>query len=164
MLCVFTETSPPWLMGTQVIPGSMRILGIIWLTALGQLFFPGSCFFFSPLVSPYTCTDCYSAEYSGEPLHRFLELFLLVVPSAPVCYPASLPFFEAALSSLNSNLLFPQLHETAGFWVSPSSTVVRKLPPGRKPGQSKVSPCLFPSLRNHNLVLPLFQCLKIIMS
>lgn len=109
MLCVFTETSPPWLMGTQVIPGSMTILGIIWLTALWQLFFPGSCFFFfffSPLVSPYTCTDCYSAKYSGEPLHRFLELFLLVVPSAPVCYPANLPFFEAASSSLNSNLCF----------------------------------------------------------
>lgn len=39
-----------------------------------------------------------------------------------------------------------------------------KLHPSRIPGQSKVSPSLFPSLRDHNLVLPVFQGLKIITS
>ena len=48
-----------------------------------------------------------------EPLHRFLELLLLVVPSSLVCYPASLPFFWKLLCPsvrpLGSGSLFPLL-------------------------------------------------------
>ena len=129
-------------MGTQVIPGSMRALGIIWLTALWQLFFPGSC---SPPPPPHL---------GLEELHPIPARTVIQPCKSAFFFFLSLPFSEAALS----------FTETARFWIPVPSTAICKLHPSRKPGQSKVSPCLFPSLRDHNPVLPVFQGLKIITS
>lgn len=91
-------------------------------------------------------------------------LFLLVVPSFPIHYPASTAFVITALP-LNSNLcLLNSL--SAGFDLDPHFLYCcLKIASKQKNQGNQMSHLVcFPSLRDHNLVLPVFQCLKIIIS
>lgn len=136
---VFDEASSPNWWALRVIPGSMRALGIIWLTgSLATVILSlevvhcHTILVFEEL-HPIPALTVASQRLKGTPA-QISGAPSLVVPSSLVCYPVSLPFFEAALS----------FSETARFWI-PFPLCYLQTASKQNTRAIKVSPCLFPS-------------------
>lgn len=109
MPCVFSKTVEPWQSDFWICERSGNCLA----------YSSGNCSFLEVVIFlVLSCTDCYSAKDSTEPLCKFLELFLLLVSSSPVHYPASTAFVLASLPSLNLNLcLLNSARLLSSIWI-----------------------------------------------
>lgn len=140
MPCVFIKTFAPWLVGIQGIPSSVRALEMVWLTHLQQLSFPGSCFFLGlKKFHPTPAQTVIQPKTQGKPYALSLgSSFLSHTLSCKYCLCDSCLVLE--LQSLS-----PQFTECSARSESPFPLLLSEnCLQAEKPGQSKISPCLFP--------------------